>query len=279
MTSSVLAGLVMVASAALISDRCLAEVHIVVPVHISGLDAGTRFIGFGCEVWDADNRLVGNGGLPFIAIATASLDTTLTIPVRRTEASAGAASRYTCLATIYGRRADGIPYNFMTTNGRLSLESSTRRTAWYGSSWEWPGDAIDATRTVFILSRAGTRMQLRMMGTIPPLIAAGMAAVEIRSAGDCPCGCGAGGADGAACRMRSFAGYNLPDARASSRVPTPQPRQPPVRESQATITPESRRLGLDRRTRGPIPGSGTFTPFVTAALVEFSGDGRLTLAK
>jgi len=269
MRQSALARVVTVASALLITSPCAAEVNIVVPVNYSGLEPGTTFIGFGCEVWDADNRLVGNGGLPFIPISRGVLDTTITIPVRRTEASAGVAARYTCHATVYGRRADGIAYNFMSANGRGS-------TRWSGESWDWPGDALGVTRGVLMLPRAGTRSSLSIVGTIPPGIAAGMAVVDLSRAGVCPCGCGEGGADGVACRMRTFAGYRLPAARTPSRAATPEPRRPVERKSPATITPESQRLGLETRPRVPIAGTGNVTPFVAAAPVVFVGDGRLT---
>jgi hypothetical protein len=157
--------------------------------------------------------------------------------------------------------------------------SGTRITddGWRRESWGWPGDDASVTRTLVMLPRAGTRPQLIVQGDVPYGIARLFTEVEVPDPAACPCGCGAGGSDGAACDTRRGGGflsgvYAPRDRTPSSR--TPATPQPPAKKSQATIAPESRRLGIDRRTTPLIPGSGSFPPSINANRLEFVGDGR-----
>lgn len=269
MKPRLIAHLSAIAASVLLSTTCAAHAFIVIPVSFNGLDPGVRNIGFGCEISDSSGQIIGGGGVPFESPRRGVYDTVVRVPIHRTVAGTALVARYTCVADVYGTRTDGV--NFLFSTG-------TRVTAdgWLGESWGWPGDGTSVTRTLAMMPRAGTRPQLIASGVIPVGIARLFTEVEVPDPNACPCGCGAGGSDGAACNTRQRAsgltGVNLPvDRTPSSGSPaTPQPN---AKQSPATIAPESKRLGLDRRTTTPIPGSGSFAPSINAARLEFVGDG------
>jgi len=275
------AALAMIVAMPFCSSVARADLIIVIPVNFSRLEPGTRFIGFGCKLLDERFALVGSGGVPFIPITGGRLETTLRIRVRRTELDAGRAASFACDAHVYGRRADGVAYRFQS--GRV-----LRPEGWRGASWYWPGDTTNE-RLSYLQAEPGSRPQLIVEGVFTPEEALNLAAVEAAPpASECPCGCGAGGADGGSCSRDA----GLPDWGVPSRwregerrsEPAPPP-PPPAKPSPRAIKPESRRLGLDGATSTPraaprLPGTGRVVRSgVTrevAALV-FRGTGRIVL--
>ncbi len=275
MQSRLLAHLSAVAATLLFTATCAAHAFIAIPVSLINLDPGVRNIGFGCELVDSVGQRVGGGGLPFISVRRGGLETEVRIPIHRTVAGTAPVARYICKANVYGTRTDGVSYLFQTG---LRVNSD----GWRGESWGWPGDGVSVIRILAMMPRAGSRPQLIISGDVPPGIARLFTEVEVPDPNACPCGCGASGSDGAACNTRQGAdwlnGVYLPARRPpSSSAPAAPP--PPAKKSQATIVSESRRLGLDRRTTVPIPGSGSFPPSFTTTRLEFVGVGMSVLSR
>ena len=275
MKPRLLAPLSAVAGTLLFTATCAAHAFVAIPVSLVSLDPGVRNIGFGCELFDSEGHRVGGGGLPFISVRRGVLETEVRVPIHRTVAGTAPVARYTCEANVYGTRPDGVSY-FFRTGLRVNSDG------WRGESWGWPGDGVAVTRVLAMMPRVGTRPQLINRGDVPPGIARLFTEVEEPDPNACPCGCGAGGSDGAACNSRQGAEWlnrvYLPEHRTpSSGAPAATP--PPPKKSQATITSESQRLGLDRRTTVPIPGSGGFPPSFTTARLEFVGVGTSVLSR
>ncbi len=275
MKPRLLAPLGAVAATLLFTATCAAHAFIAIPVSLVSLDPGVRNIGFGCKLFDSEGRLAGGGALPFISVRRGVLETEVRVPIHRTVAGTAPVARYTCVADVYGTRPDGVSYLF-ATGFRVNAEG------WRGESWGWPGDGVSVTRILAMMPRAGTRPQLIIQGDVPARIARLFTEVEEPDPNACPCGCGAGGSDGAACNSRQRADWlnrvPLPERRSPSNG-TPAAPPPPPKKSQATIASESQRLGLDRRTTGPIPGSGGFPPSFTTARLEFVGVGTSVLSR
>ena len=258
---SVAAGLLIVTSL-VCATTARAEVMIVLPINLTGLDPGARFVQPKCYGFGADGRMgeLARGALPFQPVTGGRFVQTVHIPLRRTEAAGGPVTEYACGVDVWGTRRDGVAYTFSIPALRAFYRASETlrlsRRAWgmLGTSWSWPGDGLETFRGVIAPVAKGLSPEYFSGGVLLPDQVRALAEVEAAPASaECPCGCGAGGGDGAACapaKLRAFLDRLpkfevTPPGGARSAPPSSPPAPPPAGRSPAAITSESRRLGLE----------------------------------
>lgn len=297
----VAAGLMIVASLAC-ANVAQAEVTIVLSINLTGLDPGARFVQPYCVGFSTERGMpvIARGGLPFQPVTGGQFVRTVRFSMVRTEAAGGPVTEYACGVAVWGQRRDGVAYTFdipaYTAFARRWATDQLSRRAWgmLGSSWSWPGDGPYTYRAVIAPIAKGSSPQYFSGGVFTPEQVRALAEVEAEPvAEECPCGCGSGRADGAACSAAEAKAFwdRLPryeptppgGARREPPPPSPPAPPPPAERSPAVITAESRRLGLDSaRARAPITGVrvpggravGTGTPItVEAPPIFFRGTG------
>lgn len=237
-------------------------------------------VGFGAE---RHRLVIASGGLPFQPVTGGQFVQTVRFPMRRTEAAGGPVTEYACGVSVWGQRRDGVAYTFNTPAvaafSRPSVTRRLSRAGWgmLGDSWSWPGDGpytyravvapiakgpspqyfsggvftpeqaralavVDASPSAAaVITTESRRLGLENARALPPM-AAGREPGE-RSAGTCPCGCGAGGPDGAACspaearavweRLPPYEPTPPGGARRDPPPPSPSAPPPPAGRSPA----------------------------------------------
>lgn len=296
----VAAGLMIVASLAC-ANVARAEVTIALSINLTGLDPGARFVqpycvGFGTE---RGISAVARGGLPFQPVTGGQFVRTVRFSMVRTEAVGGPVTEYACGVSVWGQRRDGVAYTFdippymAYAIPAVTIQLSRRAWGMLGSSWSWPGDGPNTYHAVVAPIAKGPPPQYFSGGVFTPEQARALAEVEAAPvAEECPCGCGSGRADGAACSAADakavwdrLPAYEPTPPGGARREPPPSPPAPPppAERSPAVITAESRRLGLDSaRARAPITGvrvpggraAGTGTSIIVEAPpIFFRGTG------
>ncbi|MCZ8206223.1 MAG: hypothetical protein O9271_16630 [Gemmatimonas sp.] len=182
-----------------------AEVMIVLPINLTGLDPGARFVQPKCYGFGADGRMgeLARGALPFQPVTGGRFVQTVHIPLRRTEAAGGPVTEYACGVDVWGTRRDGVAYTFSIPALRAFYRASETlrlsRRAWgmLGTSWSWPGDGLETFRGVIAPVAKGLSPEYFSGGVLLPDQVRALAEVEAAPASaECPCGYGAGGAMG-----------------------------------------------------------------------------------
>lgn len=261
-------------SAVQTSTDAVASVTLNVPVSLRGFPPASHNFSLGCHVVDENNRGVGTGRHAWIPMVGGALEMTVPIVVRRDgfDPRAGTPTSYFCEFEVYGiaegpssRRATGT-FFFLE---RAAIRQKGRRIEVLGTTtWAAPGNPLHGT---LLYPRVGTAIKLTVRGDLLPYMAQWLETVETPPVSECPCGCGAGGADGAACEERHARQLIFDrDQRYPSPTPPP-PAPPPPRESQID------KLKKTPAANVPLPGRrrSSTPPSMTTSRITYTGTGEL----
>jgi hypothetical protein len=121
---SVAAGLLIVTSL-VCATTARAEVMIVLPINLTGLDPGARFVQPKCYGFGADGRMgeLARGALPFQPVTGGRFVQTVHIPLRRTEAAGGPVTESDPTVPPPAPTGPGSP---VRTAGRTACEAHRR---------------------------------------------------------------------------------------------------------------------------------------------------------